>query len=464
MSSSGAAAAAAANAAAAAAANAATAVAEAEARARAEAERLRQRIALLQGRVRETEYRLAAYEGPPPPTRTNNSTKQQQQQQWQGASPGAGALASVAAWASSLLCRLGFTSPPHPGGASAVDGYQNGNDHNDDDHERRRPLLSIEDWPPGDAEAALVAAAAPQPPPPPPPPPQSAAPHAPSLMFLVEQPFLWLLSLTMPRVGAARDHRHPLWKAALLPLTAPLTVAGAYGLLPAVGRAGLLYGAGAGLVGAACLAAVYPRDHVPREPLKGAFAAATFALSVVWLNLSASALVGLAVAAGHILGLSPGLLGATVLSWGNSAPDLIGDVALARDGFPSMALAACFAGPAFSLLMGMGGALAFGAAKHGGSLSLPPGGGEGLKLMYGSLAGGLVVQLGMALVPSRGRWLGRLWWRGLEEDEVEGEGEGEGVDTAGHAVVRLGAAATIAGLSTYAAYMVAYALHTLGVV
>ena len=32
---------------------------------------------------------------------------------------------------------------------------------------------------------------------------------------------------------------------------------------------------------------------------------------------------------------------------------------LARDGFPSMAIAACFAGPTFSLLSGMGGALAF---------------------------------------------------------------------------------------------------------
>jgi hypothetical protein len=284
-------------------------------------------------------------------------------------------------------------------------------------------------------------------------------------MFLIEQPFLWLLSLTMPRVGAARDHRHPLWKAALLPVTAPLTVAAAYGFLPAVGRAGLIYGAGAGLVGSICLASVYPRDHVAREPLKGAFAAATFALSVVWLNLSSSALVGLAVAAGHILGLSPGLLGATVLSWGNSAPDLVGDVALARDGFPSMAIAACFAGPTFSLLSGMGGALAFGAAKHGGSLVLPGGGGEGLELMYGALAAGLVVQLGMAL--------GGAWWRRLgrrEDEEEAGAGaEGDGhdgddadKDEAGHAVVRLGVGASVAGLLTYAAYSAAYVLHTIG--
>jgi sodium/potassium/calcium exchanger 6 len=295
-------------------------------------------------------------------------------------------------------------------------------------------------------------------------------------MFLVEQPFLWLLSLTMPRVGAARDHRHPRWKAALLPLTAPFTVAAAYGLLPAIGGSGLLYGAAAGLIGAGCLAAVYPRDDVPREPLKGAFAAATFALAVVWLNVAASALVGLAVAAGHILGLSPGLLGATVLSWGNSAPDLVGDVALARDGYPTMAVAACFASPLFSLLAGMGSALAYGASVHGGTLELP-GGDKSLVLMYGALAAGLVAQLGIALLaPAVASWWRRRKkreqreQRGLvvvaadEEDDDDGGGEPRDADAGGHAVVRLGWPSSAAGLLTYTAYSVAYILFTMGLI
>lgn len=85
-----------------------------------------------------------------------------------------------------------------------------------------------------------------------------------------------------------------------------------------------------------------------------------FVQAVVWLNLSASGLVQICVVVGTIFGLQPALLGATVLAWGNSVPDVINNTAMARDGFPSMAVAACFASPLFTLLMGMGGALTYG--------------------------------------------------------------------------------------------------------
>jgi sodium/potassium/calcium exchanger 6 len=85
-----------------------------------------------------------------------------------------------------------------------------------------------------------------------------------------------------------------------------------------------------------------------------------FVQAIVWLNLSASGLVQICVVVGTIFGLQPALLGATVLAWGNSVPDVINNTAMARDGFPSMAVAACFASPLFTLLMGMGGALTYG--------------------------------------------------------------------------------------------------------
>jgi Ca2+/Na+ antiporter len=56
-----------------------------------------------------------------------------------------------------------------------------------------------------------------------------------------------------------------------------------------------------------------------------------------------------------------------VLAWGNSVPDLINNMAMARDGFPSMAVAACFASPLFTLLIGMGVALAYGERGVGGA-------------------------------------------------------------------------------------------------
>lgn len=93
----------------------------------------------------------------------------------------------------------------------------------------------------------------------------------------------------------------------------------------------------------------------------GVFAVLAFMQAVVWLDISASALVQVCVVVGTIFGLQPALLGATILAWGNSVPDLINNVAMARDGFPSMAIAACFASPLFTLLVGMGGALSYGA-------------------------------------------------------------------------------------------------------
>jgi sodium/potassium/calcium exchanger 6 len=94
--------------------------------------------------------------------------------------------------------------------------------------------------------------------------------------------------------------------------------------------------------------------------LAGVFALLAFVQAIVWLNLSASGLVQICVVVGVIFGLQPALLGATVLAWGNSVPDLVNNSAMARDGFPSMAVAACFASPLFTLLVGMGGALAYG--------------------------------------------------------------------------------------------------------
>ncbi len=78
----------------------------------------------------------------------------------------------------------------------------------------------------------------------------------------------------------------------------------------------------------------------------------TFMMSILWLNTAASALVGVCVVLGHIFGVKPALLGATVLAWGNSAPDMVADLSMARDGFPTMAIAACFASPMFTLLVG----------------------------------------------------------------------------------------------------------------
>jgi sodium/potassium/calcium exchanger 6 len=70
-------------------------------------------------------------------------------------------------------------------------------------------------------------------------------------------------------------------------------------------------------------------------------------------------------ALGAVLGLKQAFLGATVLSWGNSLGDLVSDTTVARQGFPSMALAGVFAAPLFTLLCGLGGSFVFQTIARG---------------------------------------------------------------------------------------------------
>lgn len=57
---------------------------------------------------------------------------------------------------------------------------------------------------------------------------------------------------------------------------------------------------------------------------------------------------------GYIHAASQRMLGVTVLAWVNSSPDFISDVSLAHAGLPSMAVAATFASPLFTLVGGLG--------------------------------------------------------------------------------------------------------------
>lgn len=82
-----------------------------------------------------------------------------------------------------------------------------------------------------------------------------------------------------------------------------------------------------------------------------------FVMSVFWISTVAGELLNCLATVGDLLELPPALLGLTVLAWGNSVGDLVADVALAKAGQPAMAMAACFAGPMFNMLVGLGTAL-----------------------------------------------------------------------------------------------------------
>lgn len=86
-----------------------------------------------------------------------------------------------------------------------------------------------------------------------------------------------------------------------------------------------------------------PKFHI-------AFAAGSFAGSILVIYSVAKEVVSVMTVVGIISGMSDSMVGLSILAWGNSIGDAFSNIALARQGYQQMAFAACFGGPMFSEL------------------------------------------------------------------------------------------------------------------
>ncbi|KAM9393409.1 mitochondrial sodium/calcium exchanger protein isoform 2-T2 [Pholidichthys leucotaenia] len=126
------------------------------------------------------------------------------------------------------------------------------------------------------------------------------------------------------------------------------------------------------------------------------FALLGFVVSALLISAAASEVVSLLHMLGVVLRLSNTVLGLTLLAWGNSIGDLFSDITIARQGYPRMAISACFGGIIFNMLFGVGLGSLVQMTKTSSDVQIEP---EGLLtwILAGSL--GLSLALSFVVIP-----------------------------------------------------------------
>ncbi|KAG7315319.1 hypothetical protein KOW79_021407 [Hemibagrus wyckioides] len=179
------------------------------------------------------------------------------------------------------------------------------------------------------------------------------------VLKIIQLPFEVLLLLTVPVVDTEKKEcnwKRPLNCLHLItgPLVCVLTYnSGKYGLYLIEGEFPVWMLTA--FVGAFLSGIVYCSTTNEHRPIYHfLFALLGFIVSALWINTVASEVVSVLHLMGIVLRLSNTVLGLTLLAWGNSIGDCFADITIARQGYPRMAISACFGGIIFNMLFGVG--------------------------------------------------------------------------------------------------------------
>ncbi|XP_036382810.1 mitochondrial sodium/calcium exchanger protein isoform X1 [Megalops cyprinoides] len=228
---------------------------------------------------------------------------------------------------------------------------------------------------------------------------------------VIKLPLEVLLLLTVPVVDPDKDDRN--WKRPLNCLhlvTGPLVCV----LTFSSGKYGLQYIQGefpvwaltliTGLFLSGIVFCTTTNEQPPRYHF--VFSLLGFVVSALWISTAASEVVSVLRALGVVFSLSNTVLGLTLLAWGNSIGDFFSDITIARQGYPRMAISACFGGIIFNMLFGVGLGCLLQLFNHKHVVVLES---EGLLgwVLAGAL--GLSLVLSFVLVPLQCFHLGRAY-------------------------------------------------------
>uniref|UniRef100_A0A1J3D3R6 Cation/calcium exchanger 2 n=1 Tax=Noccaea caerulescens TaxID=107243 RepID=A0A1J3D3R6_NOCCA len=177
------------------------------------------------------------------------------------------------------------------------------------------------------------------------------------VVWVITLPLYLPRRLTIPVVSEARWSK-PTAVASVTFAPVLLSFLWNWKMKPTSFEVGIVYLTGSlvGIVLGLVAVATTKKSNPPKKWLLP-WLAGGFVMSMTWSYISAQELVALLTSLGYIFGVSPSILGLTVLAWGNSIGDLITNVTMAlHDGNEGaqVAVSGCYAGPIFNTLFALG--------------------------------------------------------------------------------------------------------------